>query len=115
MKKIASYHMQTASTNKFIFISAAISTIIRVLAFYLYSYIYIPFYNYFSSPSFTSTVTIFVEENHGEEYSEIHSLKIFGEAVMGTNVSNIKGKYSIIRRLYKLHKTVSDSSRTNLS
>lgn len=36
-------------------------------------------------------MAIFVEENHGEEYSEIHSLKIFGEAVMGTNVSNIKG------------------------
>jgi hypothetical protein len=37
-------------------------------------------------------VTIFVEENHGQSYTEIHSLKIFGEAVMGTDVAAIKGK-----------------------
>ena len=37
-------------------------------------------------------MTIFVEENHGQSYSEIHSLKIFGEAVMGTDVAAIKGE-----------------------
>ena len=119
IKKIVSCHMQTASAFKLISISIAISSIICVLAFHLYSYICIYFFhNHFSSPFFTSTVTIFVEENHGEECSEIHSLKIFGEAVMGTNVSNIKGYLSIIHLLYLLHKlcwSASDSSRTNLS
>ena len=37
-------------------------------------------------------VTIFVADNYGNDYSEFHSIKIFGSPVMGTDVAAIKGE-----------------------
>lgn len=36
-----------------------------------------------------TTVTIFVEDNHGAPASVLHALKFFGTQVHGTNVSAI--------------------------
>ena len=40
-------------------------------------------------------MTIFVEDNYGNDYSEFHSIKIFGSPVMGTDVAAIKGQKTI--------------------
>ena len=37
-------------------------------------------------------VTIFVEDNYGNSFTELHSIKIFGSPIMGTDVAAIKGK-----------------------
>ena len=33
-----------------------------------------------------------MEDNHGNDFTEIHSIKIFGSPVMGTDVAAIKGE-----------------------
>jgi hypothetical protein len=38
----------------------------------------------------TDTITLFVEENHGGDVTELHSLRFFGKPLMGTDVSQIK-------------------------
>lgn len=38
----------------------------------------------------TDSITIFVEDNYGGDVSEIHSCKIFGTPLMGTDVAAIK-------------------------
>ena len=38
----------------------------------------------------TDTITLFIEDNHGADVTEIHSLRFFGKALMGTDVSQIK-------------------------
>lgn len=38
----------------------------------------------------TDTITIFVEDNHGADVTELHSLRMFGKPLMGTDVSQIK-------------------------
>ena len=36
------------------------------------------------------SITIFVQDNHGSSISSLHSIRIYGHAVMSTNVSDIK-------------------------
>ncbi len=38
----------------------------------------------------TDTITLFVEDNHGGDVTELHSLRFFGKPLMGTDVSQIK-------------------------
>jgi hypothetical protein len=38
----------------------------------------------------TDTITFFVEDNHGADVTELHSLRMFGKPLMGTDVSQIK-------------------------
>lgn len=45
--------------------------------------------NAFTTHSSLTTVTIFVEDNHGAPASVLHALKFFGTQVHGTNVSAI--------------------------
>ncbi|TMW69074.1 hypothetical protein Poli38472_001230 [Pythium oligandrum] len=37
-----------------------------------------------------SSLTIFVEENHGDEVTALSSLKLFGERIAGTNMNELK-------------------------
>ena len=38
----------------------------------------------------TDTITLFIEDNHGNDMTEIHSIRLFGKALMSTDVSQIK-------------------------
>jgi len=38
----------------------------------------------------TDSITIFVQNNHGSPISSLHSIRIYGIAVMSTNVADIK-------------------------
>ena len=55
-------------------------------------YIYIIFIRVFVFFFKLFPVTIFVADNYGNDYSEFHSIKIFGSPVMGTDVAAIKGE-----------------------
>ena len=55
-------------------------------------YIYIIFIRVFVFFFILFPVTIFVADNYGNDYSEFHSIKIFGSPVMGTDVAAIKGE-----------------------
>jgi len=35
------------------------------------------------------SITLFVEDNHGSDVSELHSVKVWGSPVMGTDVAAI--------------------------
>ncbi|ETV76736.1 hypothetical protein H257_09203 [Aphanomyces astaci] len=39
-----------------------------------------------------TSLTIFVEENHGGEISALSSLKLFGESIQGTNMNDLKSQ-----------------------
>ena len=36
------------------------------------------------------SITIFIQDNHGSPISSLHCIRIYGNAVMSTNVSDIK-------------------------
>ncbi|CAK4082738.1 unnamed protein product [Aphanomyces euteiches] len=39
-----------------------------------------------------TSLTIFVEENHGAETSALSSIKLFGESIQGTNMNDLKSQ-----------------------